>query len=93
MLDEPVSDEELSELGALAAAATPGPWVAWIEGEHGLGGDSMIQLGLPGEFPSDMYVFHDRQPAPAADLKFIAAARNYVPRLIAELRRGRGNSL
>jgi hypothetical protein len=48
----------------------------------------MIGLdGLPGDFPPDMYVFHDRQIAPSADIKFIAAARNYVPRLIAELRR------
>jgi predicted RNA polymerase sigma factor len=26
-----------------------------------------------------MYVFRDRETAPSADLKFIAAARNYIP--------------
>jgi hypothetical protein len=32
-----------------------------------------------------MYVEHDGRPAPVADLDFIAAARNYVPRLIREI--------
>jgi hypothetical protein len=87
MTEEPLTDEELAELERLAAAATPGPWIANIEEEEPIGGDSMIELGLPGDFPPDMYVFHDRRIAPSADIKFIAAARNYVPRLIAELRR------
>lgn len=34
------------------------------------------------DFPPDMYVLHDRETAPAADLKFIGAARNHMPRLI-----------
>jgi hypothetical protein len=37
----------------------------------------------------DMYVRHDDKPAPAVDLEFIAAARNSLPRLIAEVRRHR----
>jgi hypothetical protein len=89
-VDEPLSDEELAELEALTGAATPGPWVANLEEDGGLGGDSMIQLGLPGDFPPDMYVLHDRKIAPSADLRFIAAARNYMPRLLAELRQRRG---
>jgi hypothetical protein len=36
-----------------------------------------------------MYVERDGAPAPAAELEFIAAARNYLPRLLAEVRRGR----
>ena len=92
-MGEPLSDEELSELEALTTAATPSPWVANIEEEGALGGDSMIGLdGLPGDFPPDMYVFHDRQIAPSADIKFIATARNYMPRLLAEVRRLRGHS-
>jgi hypothetical protein len=89
-VDEPLSDEELAELEALTAAATPGPWVAALEDEHGIGGSSMIQLGLPGDFPPDMYVLHDGETAPSADIKFIAAARNYLPRLLVELRQRRG---
>jgi hypothetical protein len=85
--------EELAELEALTAAATPGPWVAHIEAEAPIGGESMIGLdGLQGDFPPDMYVRHDGQTAPTADIKFIAAARNYVPRLLAEVRRLRGHS-
>ena len=91
-ISEPFTEEELSELEALTAAATPGPWVANIEEEAPIGGDSMIELGLPGDFPPDMYVFHDREIAPSGDIKFIAAARNYMPRLLAEIRRLRGHS-
>ena len=88
-MDDPVTDEELAELEALTDAATPGPWIANLESEGGLGGDSMIELGIPGDFPPDMYVFHDRRIAPDGDLRFIAAARNYMPRLLAELRERR----
>jgi hypothetical protein len=91
--EEPLSDEQLDELEQLTAEATPGPWTANIEEETPIGGQSMIGLdGLPDDFPPDMYVYHDRNTAPAADLKFIAAARTYMPRLIAELRRLRRHS-
>ena len=93
MSHDPLTDDELGELERLTSAATPGPWTANIEDEAPIGGDSMIGLdGLPGDYPPDMYVFHDRQIAPSTDIKFIAAARNYMPRLIAELRRLRGHS-
>jgi hypothetical protein len=46
-----------------------------------------VVFRLPGDFPPDMYVFHDRNIAPSDDLRFIAASRNYMPRLLAELRR------
>ena len=91
-MKETLTDEELSQLEALTAAATPGPWVASIEEEAPIGGGSMIELGLPGDFPPDMYVFHDREIAPSADIKFIAAARNYLPRLLAEVRHLRAHS-
>ena len=93
MGDEPLTDDELDELERLTSAATPAPWTANIEEEAPIGGGSMIGLdGLPDEFPPDMYVYHDRKIAPSADIKFIAAARNYVPRLISELRQLRGHS-
>jgi hypothetical protein len=92
-VSEPLSEEELAELEVLNAAATPPPWVAHIEAEAPIGGESMIGLdGLPGDFPPDMYVRHDGETAPAADIKFIAAARTYMPRLLNELRRLRGHS-
>jgi hypothetical protein len=93
MTDEALTDDELVELERLTSAATPGPWTANIEEEAPIGGCSMIGLdGLPDDFPPDMYVYHDQEIAPTADIKFIAAARNYMPRLIAELRRLRGHS-
>lgn len=89
-MDEPLTDEELSEFEALTEAATPGPWVAMIE-EPAMAGDSMIWLGRVG-FGPDMYIHHDDEIAPRADIEFIAAARNYVPRLLVELRQRRGQS-
>ncbi len=50
-----------------------------------LSGDDVILVGDPRE--EDMYVTRDSGPASPADLDFITAARNYVPRLVAELRR------
>jgi hypothetical protein len=92
-MSEPLSDQELAELERLTAAATPAPWVAHIEAEEPTGGGSMIGLdGLAGDFPPDMYVLHDRKTAPSADIKFVAAARNYMPRLLAEVRRLRRHS-
>jgi hypothetical protein len=90
-MDEPLSDQELSDLEALTEAAAPSPWVAFVQ--NGLAGDSFIRLdGLDDEFGPDMYVKYDDRPAPDADLEFIAAARNYMPRLLAELRHRRGAS-
>lgn len=90
-MDEPLSDEELTELEALTEATAPAPWVAFLQ--NGLGGDSFIQLvGLDDQFPPDMYILRNDKIAPDADIDFIAAARNYMPRLLAELRRGRGQS-
>jgi hypothetical protein len=92
-MDEPLSEQELSELEALTeAAAAPAPWVAFVEGP-GIGGDSMIRVDGIGDFPPDMYIMYGREIAPSADIEFIAAARNYMPRLLAELRQRRGSQL
>jgi hypothetical protein len=89
MTDDPLTNGELDELEALMDAATPPPWTAFVEDREPIGGQSFIQLGAPGFSPPDMYVYHDSAIAPAADLDFIAAARRYVPRLLAEVRRRR----
>lgn len=83
---EPLSEAELDELDALARAASPGPWRAFVG--PGIGGDAFIQMSDDDAVP-DMYVLHDGRPAPDADLCFIAAARNYVPRLLVEIREQR----
>ena len=85
--DDPLSDAELSELERLSSEASPAPWVASVEGRDHTSGDDVIAVGEPRE--EDMYVSRDTGPASRADLEFIAAARNLLPRLIAELRRTR----
>jgi hypothetical protein len=89
MPHEPLSQDELAQLEALVIAASPGPWKAFAG--PGIGGPDFISLGGDDDEQPDMYVLHDTAPAPVADLDFIAAARNAVPRLIAEVRRQRGD--
>jgi len=95
---EPLTDAELESIAIRAAAATPGPWSAWVEGRDGYGGDNVILIGprdADNDLP-DMYVTHadsdGTYPAPTKDLDFIANARQDVPRLIAEIRRLRAQS-
>lgn len=86
-VEDSITDDELAQLEALAAAATPEPWQSFVEKREPIGGCSFIQLGADGYSPPDMYVYHDDKVAPAADLDFIAAARTYIPRLVREIRR------
>jgi len=88
-MDEPLSDQELSELETLTEAAAPA-WVAFIEGP-GVASPSFVRLDGIGDFPPDMYIMYDREIAPSADIEFIAAARNYMPRLLSGIRRARGH--
>jgi len=39
-----------------------------------------------------MYILRDDKIAPDADIEFIAAARNYMPQLLAEIRLRRSQS-
>jgi hypothetical protein len=90
--DERLSETVLGHLEALIAAATPGPWEALIEEREPLGGCSFISMGGFDDALPDMYVFHEDKIAPVADLDFIAAAREYMPLLISEIRRLRDSS-
>ena len=90
MHEEPLSDEQLDELEALASAASPAPWIAVVG--PGIGGDEFIRLGGDDDSQPDMYVWHDREIAPSRDLDFIATARNLVPQLIAEVKRCRARN-
>jgi hypothetical protein len=87
MPEEFLSTDQLDELEALAAVASPAPWTVFAG--PGIGGEDFISLGGDDDQQPDMYVRHDSGPAPVADLDFIAAARNYLPGLIAEVRRHR----
>jgi hypothetical protein len=89
MSEQPLTVEELAELRRLCDAASRTPWRAMIEGRDHTSGDSFIMVGPENARDEDMYVTRDRAPAPAADLDFIAAARNLLPRLLDEVERGR----
>ncbi|WP_327358047.1 hypothetical protein [Streptomyces sp. NBC_01304] len=95
-MDEPLSEADLDAMTERADAASPGPWVPWLETRGATGGESFIQVDPDlAEQDDEIYVRRivgarqvlgpDRQLD--ADLDFIAGARHDVPRLIAEVRR------
>jgi hypothetical protein len=77
-----MTDEELAELRALEAAATPGPWADDASGHYGVRpriyGDGYLIAEVGNAQPA-LGDFWD------ADAKFIVAARNALPRLLAML--------
>ena len=97
-MEEPagLTDDELAEMAKRADDATPGPWEAFVEGRDHLAGDDFIRTGGIDNAQPDMYVSQylgaTARKVPAVDLDFIAAARQDVPRLVAEIRRLRSSS-
>ena len=87
MSESVVTDGELTELERLDKWGSGPPWKAMIEGRDHTSGDSFIMVGALDDRDEDMYVTRDSGPAMSADLELIAAARTYLPRLIAEIRR------
>lgn len=77
------SELELQEMEARAAAAQPGPWKSWVEGRDFLSGSNFIQTGEGADRGDDI----EMGGATAEDQDFMAAARQDIPRLIAEVRR------
>lgn len=84
---ENITDVELARLRAISDAATPGPWVAQIEGRDHVSGDTFILIGEEGNRGDDLYLLRDTTPASAADFEFVAAARSYLPKLLDEIAR------
>jgi hypothetical protein len=81
-----LDEAELDAIEGRCVRASPGPWTAFLS--PGLGGPEFIRVSERDAEP-DMYVDRDGSPAAAADLDFIAGARQDVPRLLAEVRRPR----
>jgi len=79
----PLSDAELDEIEARARAATPGPWTSFVEGRDHQSGSDFIMTGPDTNRGEDIELLG----ATAADQDFIAASRQDVPRLVAEIRR------
>jgi hypothetical protein len=80
----------LEAMEVRSRAASPGPWTAFVEGRDHVGGDDFIRVSDFDDEP-DMYVSRSTseglRPASAADLDFIASARQDIPMLVAEVRR------
>ena len=74
-----MTDADLENLEALAAAATPGPWEATGPVEDPV--DSIV------DSDSGLVASTEESARPGEDTAFIAAARDAVPALIAEVRR------
>jgi hypothetical protein len=92
-----MDEDFLAELERLEKAATPGPWVSSIEGrDHTSGDNTILTADDPRQLDPDVYASirvagGDWHPVAISDQDFIAAARNAVPHLIAEVRRLRRN--
>jgi hypothetical protein len=84
-----LDEEVLTWLENLSEHCDPSPWTAKVEGRDHTSGDSFIMSGAPDDRREDIYLSRDSGPAIAADLDLIAAARTYLPLLVAEVRRRR----
>jgi hypothetical protein len=82
-----IDDSVLQWLEDVSLAADPPPWRSMVEGRDHVAGDSFIMVGRADDRAEDIYVSRDSGPAKASDLDAIAAARTYLPLLVAEIRR------
>lgn len=76
--EQGITEEELCEIERRCEFATKGPWKSFIEVREKISGSDFIMTA-----GDDIYL----SGATIADQDFIAAARQDVPRLIAEIRR------
>jgi Ead/Ea22-like protein len=80
---ELLSESDLRKIRERWEAATPGPWISFIEGRDHTGGDSVIQRGRDGAWEEDLYL----SGATVADHDFIAHAHQDIARLLDEIER------
>lgn len=79
-----MTEDELKAIEERANAATPGPWIDKLMHITGMATPRVVILAGDGA-PVAMVTYED--PDPAGDAKFLSAAREDVPKLIAEIRR------
>jgi hypothetical protein len=82
--EDPISDAELDAMQQRADAAVDGPWEAFVEGPDDAGSSCIF---VCDDDEPEFYLSPQRYANSAAELQFIAASRQDVPRLIAEVRR------
>lgn len=78
MPEHTLTAERLREIQARIDGATGGPWTACVEGREHSAGSSCIRTATED---------FERSGASAADLDFIAHARQDLPLLLAEIHR------
>lgn len=78
-----LSEDDLARILARAQAARPAPWISYVEGRDHTSGSNFIMVGPPEARGEDI----ELKGGTAPDQDFIAAARQDVPNLIAEVRR------
>lgn len=77
--------EDAARIGLRIAAASPGPWTAFIESDGGHGGCDVICVS-ESDSEADMYLWIGQDLAPSAIFRFVAEARQDVPALLAATR-------
>lgn len=78
-----LTEDELNLIEIRADRASAGPWKSCVEGRDHTSGSSFIMTGSDEKRGQDI----ELTGATIADQDFIAAARQDVPALIAEIRR------
>ena len=80
---EVLSNEELAAIRRRCDAASPGPWVSYVEGRDHTSGSSFIITGAGATRGLDI----ELTGATIADQDFIAHARQDIPRMLDEIGR------
>jgi len=78
-----LTDDELEQIQSRCAAATPGPWISYVEGRDHTSGSSFIMTGERDVRGIDI----ELSGATIADQDFIAHARQDIPKLLNEIKR------
>lgn len=82
-MSENLTDAELEQIQSRCDAATPGPWISYVEGRDHTSGSSFIMTGHKNARGNDIELFG----ASIADQDFIAHARQDIQKLLNEIRR------
>jgi hypothetical protein len=77
-----LTDEELDAISKRVEAAQSGPWKSFVEGRDHTSGSNFIRTGVAESRGDDI----ELNGATVEDQDFIAAARQDVPSLLAEIR-------
>jgi hypothetical protein len=79
-----LSEEDLGRIERLVEAASAGPWVSYVVGRESDASSNCIELGTCNELGSFKCI--ELTGGTVADQDFIASARQYLPRLVLEVR-------